>query len=63
VQFIEDNGGVLTEQQAIDLLQEIGCYDGEIDALQWSVVYNLTQLDGQAFAHRNTENIIPFTLK
>jgi penicillin V acylase-like amidase (Ntn superfamily) len=63
VQRIEEKAGILTEMQAVDLLKEIGCYDGEIDALQWSVVYNLKHLDGYAFAHRNTDNLIPFTLK
>ena len=59
---IEDNGG-LTEDEAASLLAQIGCYDGSDDMLQWSVVYNLSKLDGRIFAHRNTGNILPFTLK
>ncbi len=62
VQAIEANGGMLTENEAVDLLAQIGCYDGDTDKLQWSVVYNLNQLSGRIFAHRNTGNIMPFTL-
>ena len=62
VQCIEANDGKLNEQQAIDLLQEIGVYDGDTDKLQWSVVYNLTTLEGKVFAHRHTENIQSFML-
>ena len=62
VQCIEANDGKLNEQQAIDLLQEIGIYDGDTDKLQWSVVYNLTTLEGKVFAHRHTENIQSFML-
>ncbi len=63
VNAIEQYGGTLTEDQAVSLLKEIGCYDGDEDMLQWSVVYNLDTLDGRIFAHRNTDNIMPFTLK
>lgn len=62
VKCIEANDGKLNEQQAIDLLQEIGVYDGDTDKLQWSVVYNLTTLEGKVFAHRHTENIQSFML-
>ena len=62
VQCIEANDGKLNEQQAIDLLQEIGINDGDTDKLQWSVVYNLTTLEGKVFAHRHTENIQSFML-
>ncbi len=62
VQCIESNDGKLNEQQAIDLLREIGIYDGDTDKLQWSVVYNLTTLEGKVFAHRHTENIQSFML-
>ena len=63
IQAIELNDGVLSEDQAVSLLTKIGCYDGSDDKLQWSVVYNLSKLNGQIFAHRNTANIMPFTLK
>lgn len=63
VQAIEKNGGKLTEDQAAGLLAQIGCFDGDEDKLQWSVVYNLKSLDGVIFAHRNTENKLPFTLE
>ncbi len=62
VQCIEANDGKLNEQQAIDLLKEIGIYDRDTDKLQWSVVYNLTTLEGKVFAHRHTENIQSFML-
>ncbi len=60
---IQNNGGKLSEQQAIGLLADIGCYDGDTDMLQWSVVYNLTTLEGRLFAHRNTGNIQRFALE
>lgn len=60
---IESNGGMLSEEQAIDLLKEIGCYYNGEDKLQWSVIYNLTTLEGKIFAHRNTDNIIDFKLE
>lgn len=59
---ITDNGGKLTEQQAVKLLTEVGCYDEGEDILQWSVVYNLSELDGTIFAHRNDENSFKFSL-
>lgn len=42
-QRIEQNNQVLTEEQAIDLLAEIGIYgpDGE-DKLEWSVIYHFS---------------------
>lgn len=53
---------ILTEEQALALLKEVGVYfDGE-DRLQWSVLYNLTTLEGKIFANGNTDNIIEFKL-
>lgn len=57
---IEANDCALDEEIAIDLLSEIGVMDGDTDKLQWSVLYNLTNGEGQIFAHRNTGNIINF---
>jgi hypothetical protein len=57
---IDNNGGRLSEDQAISLLAQIGVKDGNTDKLQWSVLYNLTTGEGKFFAHRNTDNIIPF---
>ena len=59
---IEKNGGYLSEQQAIDLLAEVGIHDNGIDKLQWSAIYNLTTGMGKIFAHRNTDNIIGFEI-
>ena len=59
---IRANGGYLTEQQAIDLLMEVGIYDGEIDKLQWTVIYNLSNLTGTIIANRNIDNINIFQL-
>lgn len=59
---INDNGGKLTEDQAVALLAQIGIIYKNIDRLQWSVVYNLTSGDGKLFAHRNTKNILDFHL-
>ena len=60
---IERNNGILTESQAIELLAEIGCYsDSGEDKLQWTVLYNITTLNGKIFIHRNKDNIISFQL-
>jgi hypothetical protein len=59
---IIENGGYLTEQQAIDLLMEVGIYDGDTDKLQWTVVYNLTTGTGKILANRNTSNIHSFDI-
>ena len=60
---IEGNGGILSEMQAIELLTEVGVTNdyGE-SVLQWTVIYNLTTLEGLIFANRNTDNVIPFYL-
>lgn len=55
--------GVLTEDGAAALLAEIGVRDGDEDKLQWSAVYNLSQLSGHIFAHRNTNNTMDFSLE
>lgn len=60
---IEENGGMLSEEQAIKLLAKVGVIYEGIDKLQWSVVYNLTTGKGKIFAHRNIGNIIDFSLK
>ena len=60
---IETNGGILSEQQAIDLLAEVGIYHDGVEKLQWSVIYNLTTGTGKIFARRNTDNIIHFQLE
>lgn len=60
---IEQNNGKLTKAQAVSLLAEVGVTSQATDKLQWSVVYNLSTLEGTLFAHRNTENQIDFVLK
>jgi hypothetical protein len=57
---IDDNGGALREDQAIELLEKVGIKGGKTDKLQWSVLYNLSSGDGKIFAHRNTKNITSF---
>lgn len=59
---IENNGGRLSEDQAISILAQVGIIDENIDKLQWSVLYNLTTGEGDIFAHRNTGNIIDFSI-
>ncbi|MDR0854706.1 MAG: linear amide C-N hydrolase [Clostridiales Family XIII bacterium] len=55
-----ENKGFLTDEHAVDLLAEVGVYDGVDDKLQWSVIYNLTTGDGKIYAHRNVDNISSF---
>ena len=59
---IIENGGYLTEQQALDLLMKVGIYDGDTDKLQWTVVYNLTTGVGKILANRNIDNIHSFSV-
>lgn len=60
---ILDNNGVLNDEEAVSLLAEVGVWDGDIDKLQWSVVYNLTTGEVHFFSHRNTDNVIMSKLK
>lgn len=56
-------GGVISEYDAMGLLQSVGViWEGE-DKLQWSVVYNQTDLTGEICAHRNMGGIYSFSLK
>lgn len=59
---IEENNGMLEVSGAIQLLADVGVFDGDIDKLQWSVLYNLTTGKGGIFANRKTSNIIEFNL-
>lgn len=59
---IKANGNHLNAEQAIQLLAKVGVMDNGMDKLQWSVVYNLTALNGTIFAHRNTDNLNRFQL-
>ena len=62
-QVIEENGGILSEAQVIKLLEEVGGRDARgRNILEWTVVYNLSTLEGVMFANRNTDNLIRFTL-
>lgn len=59
---IEKNNGTLSSGQAVSLLARVGIKKNNIDELQWSVVYDLTEKKGKIFAHRNTSNVIDFEL-
>lgn len=59
---IEANGGLLEAGQAVQLLADVGVFDGDADKLQWSVLYNLTTGDGEIFANRKTNHLIEFHL-
>lgn len=59
---MEKNGCILDKHKAISLLADVGVLDGDIDKLQWSVLYNLTSGEGEIFANRKTNDIIEFQL-
>ena len=62
-QAIVNNSGILSEMQAVDLLAEVGVInDYGKCRLHWTVIYNLTTLEGFIFANRNTDNLIHFRL-
>lgn len=54
---LSDHDGIINEDDAISLLAKVGVRDGEVDKLQWSVVYNLTTGDVRWFIHRDINNI------
>jgi hypothetical protein len=59
---LKAHNGILTDAQAIDLMAEIGAFnEGQFD-LQWSVMYNLTTLEGVIFANRKKDNLIHFNV-
>lgn len=60
---LEDSNNLLDMNDTINLLNEVGVYGGDgIDKLQWSVIYNLTNMSGKIWAHRNKNNIMDFEL-
>lgn len=59
---IKEYNDALPQSEAIKLLCDIGCYDGDTDKLQWSVLYDLTDLDGTIFIHRDPDNRTLFSL-
>ena len=61
---IEDSNNSLNINDTINLLNDVGVYgEDDFDKLQWSVIYNLTNMSGEIWAHRNKNNIIDFELK
>lgn len=60
---IMNHGGKLNETDALNLLAQIGIVDEGIDRLQWSLVYNLSSLEEDIFAHRNVNNIRKIKMK
>ena len=59
---IDSHDGVLSVEQSVALLAEVGIlYNGE-DKLEWTAIYNLSNLSGTIFANRNTGNLIDFSL-
>lgn len=59
---IEHNDGSLNMEQAAALLAEVGVIYEDEDKLEWTVVYNLSNLHGSIFANRNIGNMTPFEL-
>jgi len=63
---LESNNGILSRQQTIDLLLEVGAlFSKGVEkgsGLQWTTIYNLSTLEGAIFANGNTDNLINFSL-
>lgn len=49
---IENRNNKLSEDVALELLAHVGVRENGIDMLQWSVLYNTSNLTGEIFAHR-----------
>jgi len=62
-EYVEERNGMLSEDDAVALLADIGILEGNLDKLQWSVVYNLSHLNGYIFAHRNMDNVMDFNFE
>ncbi len=61
---LEKNNGVISDDEAIQLLASIGAKsDISSSVLQWSVLYNLTTLEGCIFAIGESDNIHFFKLQ
>ena len=59
---LAESGGILNEKQAINLLEKVGHINDGQNALRWTVIYNLTTLDGIIFANRKKDSLINFCL-
>ena len=59
---LDAGGGIMEEMEAAQLLCDVGIYDKEIDILQWSAVYNLTQRSGLVFPNRRLQSAHRFTV-
>ncbi|MCL2421535.1 MAG: linear amide C-N hydrolase [Defluviitaleaceae bacterium] len=60
---LDDNNGILSKTQAIDLLVDVGARSSQVGlGLQWSAIYNLSTLEGTIFADGNTSNLVDFCL-
>lgn len=51
----------ITMQECESLLNEIGVYNGDIDKLQWSVIYNLCDKTGSIWPYRDIARIWDFS--
>lgn len=49
---IESCKSILPDSTALELLSHVGIRENGIDRLQWSVLYNMTNLTGEIFAHK-----------
>jgi len=61
--ILKAGNGAIQMAQATTLLSSVGVYgeSGE-DKLQWTAIYNLSDLSGTIFAHRNVKNQTAFKL-
>lgn len=57
---LQKKNNCITMQECRSLLNEIGVYNGAIDKLQWSVVYNLNNKTGSIWPYRDMTRIWDF---
>lgn len=62
-EILENQAGKISVNDSVDLLNKIGVFADGIDKLQWSVIYNISDLTGKFWTHRNTKNLIDFMLE
>ena len=57
---LESSGGILSEDEAVDLCIDVAAHEGK--KLQWSVVHNLSTMEGIIFANGKKDNPIKFQI-
>lgn len=61
-QVLQEKHNIVSMSECEDLLNEVGVYSKGVDKLQWSVIYNLTDKNGNIWPHRKSQEAWQFGL-